>query len=140
MNLTKLGAACCALFFATSIHAAKPHPISTYIVDPVSCICDVATCTVSWTDAGADSYGVDVEFEAEWVEGDVDMSATAELDLDENWSCDGTTCSATGDFTAPDVPADADVSFKGKVKGMATGRDGDRPRDFVKTTADCTLI
>ena len=25
----------------------------------------------AWTDAGADSYGVDVEFEAEWVEGDV---------------------------------------------------------------------
>jgi hypothetical protein len=83
---------------------------------------------------------VDVEFEAEWMEGDVEMKSSAELDLDDNWMCEGFgTCSANGEFTLPDFPGDADIKFEGKVKGFDTGPDGVTSRDFVKATGACNL-
>jgi hypothetical protein len=125
---------------AGAIHAANPHSSPVFPVTEVSCDCDATTCTVSWADVGADSYGVDVEFEAEWLEGDVEMKASAELDLDDSWACDGGMCVATGDFVAPMVPVDAELKFVGKVKGLATGNGGSKPRDFMKTTGDCASI
>ena len=122
--------------------AKQPHPASAYDVRPVSCICtwgDTSSCEVSWTDAGAPGYGVDVEFEAEWMVDDVEMHSTAELDLDDDWMCDGVTCFASGDFSLPDFPSDADIKFIGKVKGFDTGRDGVTSRDFVKATGECNL-
>ena len=124
------------------VNAKQPHPASAYDVSPVTCTCswgDASSCEVSWTDAGAPGYGVDVEFEAEWTVDDIEMKSTAELDLDDNWMCDGATCYASGDFSLPDYPNDADIKFIGKVKGFDTGRDGITSRDFVKATGDCNL-
>ena len=129
----------CASFV---VNAKQPHPASPYDVGSVTCTCswgDTSTCEVSWGDAGAPSYGVDVEFEAEWMVDDVEMKSIAGLDLDDNWMCDGGTCSASGDFSLPDYPSDADIKFIGKVKGFDTGRDGVTSRDFVKATGDCNL-
>ena len=128
------------LSFATN--AKQPHPPSAYDVNPVTCTCswgEPSSCEVSWTDAEAPGYGVDVEFEAEWTANDVEMQSKAELDLDDNWTCDGVTCLASGDFSLPDYPSDADIKFVGKVKGFDIGRDGVTPRDFVKATGDCNL-
>lgn len=130
----------CASFI---VHAKQPHPLSPYDIGNVTCECDwfanPSTCTVSWADAEAASYGVDVEFEAEWLVDDVEMKSSAELDLDDNWMCDAGNCSASGEFELPEFPIDAEIKFVGKVKGFNTGRDGITPRDFVKATGDCNL-
>lgn len=125
------------------VHAKQPHPASPYDIGSVSCECDwfasPSACTVSWADVEAPSYGVDVEFEAQWLVDGVAMKSSAELDLDDNWMCDAGSCSATGEFALPEFPADAQVKFTGKVKGFDTGRNGTRSRDFVKATGDCNL-
>jgi hypothetical protein len=128
-------------FLPAAVNAQRSHPESTYPILNVTCECDwfafPTTCTVSWDDVQAPTYGVDVEFEAEWTMDDVKMTASAELDLDDNWSCDGTNCSASGNFELPDHPSDAETTFLGKVKGFETGRNGATPRDFVKATGAC---
>ena len=99
--------------FSFTTNAKQPHPASAYDVSPVTCTCswvEPSNCEVSWTDAGAPSYGVDVEFEAEWTADEVKMQSKAELDLDDNWTCDGVTCLASGDFSLPDYTSDADTS------------------------------
>lgn len=130
----------CAPF---AVHAKRPHPDPIYPITNVTCECDwsvdPATCTVSWDDVDAPTYGVDVEFEAEWVMDGVEMSSSAELDLDDNWICDGTRCSATGDFALPEFAEGAEIKFVGKVKGFDVGADGETSRDFVKATGACNL-
>ncbi len=125
------------------VNAKKPHPISPYVIADVACACDWVTvsntCTVSWDDVAAPSYGVDVEFEAEWLVDDVEMKSTAELDLDDNWMCVDGSCSASGEFGLPVYPVDAVIKFVGKVKGFDTGPDGITSRDFVKATGECNL-
>ena len=128
--------------FSFTTNAKQPHPASAYDVSPVTCTCswvEPSNCEISWTDAGAPSYGVDVEFEAEWTADEVKMQSKAELDLDDNWTCDGTICLASGAFSLPDYPSGADIKFVGKVKGFDTGSDGVTSRDFVKATGDCNL-
>ena len=130
----------CMSFTAT---AKKPHPASPYDVGSVSCTCDwsdTGSCEVTWGDAGAPTYGVDIEFEAEWMADDVEMKSKAELDLDDSWMCDDIgMCSASGEFSLPEYAPDADIKFVGKVKGFDTGPDGVTSRDFIKTSGDCNL-
>ena len=141
-NITLISIAASLACASFVVNAKQPHPVSPYDVGSVACTCswgDTSTCEVSWDDAAAPSYGVDVEFEAEWMVDDVKMKSTAELDLDDNWMCNGSTCSASGDFDLPAFPSDADIKFIGKVKGFDTGRDGITSRDFVKATGNCNL-
>jgi hypothetical protein len=147
---TLISAAIALGLAASAASAKKPHPEpALYTVGDlaVQCSCDWigGTCDVSWTDLASlgvtdvpVSYGADVEFEAEWMDGDVDMEATAEADVDD-YSCDGLTCSATVDFALPEYPVDAETSFVAKVKGFETGPDGETSRDFIKDVADCNL-
>ena len=141
-NITLISVAVSLACASFVVNAKQPHPVSPYDVGSVTCTCswgDTSTCEVSWDDAEAPSYGVDVEFEAEWMVDDVEMKSTAELDLDDNWMCNGSTCSASGDFGLPEFPSDADIKFVGKVKGFDTGRDGVTSRDFVKATGNFNL-
>lgn len=141
-NITLISIAASLACASFVVNAKQPHPVSPYDVGSVTCACswgDTSTCEVSWYDAEAPSYGVDVEFEAEWMVDDVEMKSTAELDLDDNWMCNGSTCSASGDFDLPEFPSDADIKFVGKVKGFDPGRDGITSRDFVKATGNCNL-
>ena len=137
--LVSLGAA------SLSAGAKNPHPESGYAIDNLDCTCDWSTepgsCTVSWDDSGAPAYGVDIEFEAEWMDGSgVEMETGAELELDDLWACAEGICSATGDFALPEgYPEDAEIEFEAKVKGFDNGRNGPRPRNFMKETADCNL-
>jgi hypothetical protein len=131
----------CASFV---VNAKKPHPTSPYDIADVTCACDWVTvpntCTVSWTHVGAPSYGVDVEFEAEWLVDGVEMKSTAKLDLDDDWMCEEIgTCTANGEFVLPEYSGDADIKFVGKVKGFDTGPGGSTPRDFIKATGACNL-
>ena len=130
----------CMSFAAT---AKKPHPDPLYNVGDVSCTCewsDTGSCEVTWLDAGAPTYGVDIEFEAEWMADDVEMKSKAELDLDDSWMCDGISmCSASGEFSLPEYAPDADYKFVGKVKGFVNGPEGETPRNFIKTSGDCNL-
>jgi len=146
MKMTALISVAVSLGIASfSAYAAKPHPVSSYIDLNVSCSCDWSTdpsaCTVSWSNVGAPAYGVSIDFEAEWVENGVSMSSGAELDLNDDWACDSVTgtCSAAGIFALPYYPADADISFDGKVKGFDNGPDGVTPRSFAKQTGACNL-
>ncbi|UCC56965.1 MAG: hypothetical protein JSU75_04275 [Gammaproteobacteria bacterium] len=143
-NITLISIAVSLACTSYAVNARKPHPVSPYDIGNVTCTCDwsvaPSSCTVSWSDVNAPGYGVDVEFEAEWMEGDVEMKSFAELDLDDNWMCDEFgACSASGEFVLPDFPADADIKFVGKVKGFDTGSDGVTSRDFVKATGACNL-
>jgi hypothetical protein len=141
-NITLISIAVSLAGASFVVNAKQPHPVSAYDVGSVTCTCswgDPSTCEVSWDDAEAPSYGVDIEFEAEWMVDDVEMKSTAELDLDDNWMCNGSTCSAGGEFDLPVFPSDADIKFVGKVKGFDTGRDGITSRDFVKATGNCNL-
>lgn len=135
---------------AFSAGAANPHPSPLLYAEGelnVSCTCDwtAGSCDVSWTDLASlgvvgvpVAYGADVEFEASWVESDVEMEASSEADVDE-YTCDGLTCTGTVDVVLPVYPAEADLSFEAKVKGFETGRDGPKSRDFIKDTAECNL-
>jgi len=141
-NITLISIAVSLASASFVVNAKQPHPVSAYDVGTVTCTCswgDPSTCEVSWDDAEAPSYGVDIEFEAEWMSDDVEMKSKAELDLDDNWMCNGSTCSAGGNFDLPVFPSDADIKFVGKVKGFDTGRDGITSRDFVKATGTCNL-
>jgi hypothetical protein len=130
-------------FASFSVNAARPLPVSPYSGFGVSCVCDWSTspgtCTVSWSDVGARTYGVGIEFNAEWNDGGVDMSSEAYLDLDENWACDSGGCSASGSFILPYYSPGAVIAFEGKVKGFNTGPDGVVPRNFAKETGTCNL-
>ena len=147
-RITLIATAVTIACVSLSASARKPHPINDYfngLDGNVLCECDwladPSTCTVTWPDVSAPTYGVSVEFEAEWMEGEVDMESSAEISLDDNWMCDGIdgSCSATGEFVLPEFPEDADIDFKGKVKGFNNGRDGATPRDFMKATGECNL-
>lgn len=135
-------------FASFSVNAKNPHPsmLATYngLYESVTCMCDwstdPSTCTVSWVDVNAPSYGVSIDFEAEWMEGDVEMESSAELNLDDNWLCDESgTCSASDEFDLADHPVDAVIKFVGKVKGFDIGSDGVRSRNFIKATGICNL-
>lgn len=125
------------------VNAAKPHPVSEYSDLGVSCTCDwltePSTCTVTWRDAGAPTYGVSIELEAEWDVNGVTTSSKAKLDLNDNWACDSATCSASGEFALPYYDGDATITFDGKVKAFNNGRDGVTPRNFAKETGACNL-
>jgi len=123
-NITLISIAVSLAGASLVVNAKQPHPVSAYDVGTVTCTCswgDPGTCEVSWDDAEAPSYGVDIEFEAEWMVDDVEMKSTAELDLDDNWMCNGSTCSAGGNFDLPVFPSDADIKFVGKVKALIFG-------------------
>jgi hypothetical protein len=140
-NITLISIAVSLAGASFVVNAKQPHPISAYNIETVTCTCNWvdSTCEVSWDDATAPSYGVDIEFEAEWMSDDVEMKSKAERDLDDDWVCNGTTCFAGGNFDLPVFPSDADIKFVGKVKGFDTGRDGITSRDFVKATGTCNL-
>ena len=108
------------------------------------------TCTVEWTtyDGAWEKFGADIEFEAEWFDVS-DMSADSETDIEE-YSCvdgdfdieadiDDQRCTATA--VAVVIPLHSDtgsIEFEAKVKGFDRGQKG--PKDFVKSTADCSPL
>ena len=147
MKKTALISMAVSLGLATlAANAARPNGVSPYMDLGVSCSCDwndsADTCTVSWSDVpGAQTYGGSIELRAQWVEIDTDMSRTAKHDLDEDWACDSVTgtCSASGEFSLPNYPDNAAVTFNGKVTGLNNGWDGVTRRDFAKGTGACNL-
>jgi len=130
---------------AITADAKNPHPEPEYEISNLECSCDWSaapgSCTVSWDDVDASAYGADIEFEAEWMDGSgVEMKTEAELELDDLWQCEAGVCSATAEFVLPGgYPAEAEVEFEARVKGFDNGRDGPKPRNFRKETADCNL-
>ena len=138
MHLRLLSAT--ALLLTASLEAAEPMSAAGIVVEPVICSCDQVGCTMTWTDAGADSYGATVEFEAAWTDAERERSAAAKLDLDDRWSCDGRRCIATATFETPNVPATAAISYEGLVRGLTLSMEGRDARDFIRTSASCRLI
>jgi hypothetical protein len=144
---------------ATAAYAARPavtqnsNDYSGTLEPACSCDWTAGSCTASWKDLGYLGilnlvYGADIEFEAEWTEEvtledgtvtQVSQSAAAEVDLDDIYTCDGTTCSATAAVVLPEYPDGAEVSFLTMVKAFENGSTGPRPRNFTKDTAVCNL-
>ena len=137
--------------------AKKPHPAQGDPAPVVDyCDCSAFTlvpdsipamyeslCSVQWTTPGDlwPAYGASVEYEAEWMVDDSEMSAGSETEI-EDYACVFTADDVCG---ADDVhvvidehPGDADVEFQLRVKGF--DNQGEVSRDFVKVTGDCSIV
>ena len=137
--------------------AKKPHPAHGDPAPVVDyCDCSVFTpvadsdpamfesyCSVQWTTPGDlwPAYGASVEYKAEWMVDESEMSAGSETEI-EDYACEFTTDDVCG---ADDVhvvidehPEEADVEFQLRVKGF--DNHGKVSRDFVKVTGDCSIV
>jgi len=136
-------------------NAKKPPNISDYDLEVLECSCDsvaglddevMYTCDVSWTDAIADAvnpatYGASIDVDVEWEENGVAMDGLDSVDLDYEWTevCELGTC------TVEDVQfmltnyTDQIVTLKAAIKAFNNRSEGRTPRNFVKSTLDCTV-
>jgi hypothetical protein len=140
------------LAFAKQPHPAQDNPA------PVVDICDCSAftlvpdsvpamyesyCSVQWTTPGDfwPAYGVSIEYEAEWMVDDSEMSAGSETEI-EDYACDfdvDDVCGADEVHVVIDEhPEEADVEFQLRVKGF--DNQGKTSRDFVKVTGDCSVV
>ena len=140
------------LAVAKQPHPAQPDPAP--VVD--SCDCSAFTlvpnsipamyesfCSVQWTTPGTywAAYGASIEYEAEWMVDDSDMSAESETEIEEYSCVYGTddVCNADDVHIVIDEhPVEATVEFQAKVKGF--NNNGEVSRDFVKVTGDCSIV
>ena len=137
--------------------AKKPHPVHGDPAPVVDfCECSAFTlvpdsipamyeslCSVQWTTPGNfwPAYGASIEYEAEWMVDESEMSVESETEI-EDYACEF----ATDDVcNADDVavvigehPAEAEVEFELRVKGF--DNNGKVSRDFVKVTGDCSIV
>ncbi len=138
--------------------AKKPHPAQhepAPVVD--SCECSAFTlvpdsepvlletlCSVQWTTPGAawPTYGASLEYEAEWMVDETELSIESETEVDSYICVFGTddVCNADGVVLSTlDHPVDATVEFQLRVKGFDNKSKGGGSRDFVKVRGDCTV-
>jgi hypothetical protein len=137
--------------------AKKPHPVQpdpAPVVD--SCDCSAFTlvpesdpamyetlCAVQWTTPGDywPAYGASIEYEAEWMVDETEMSTESEAEIDDYACVFGTddVCTASDvSIVVADHPAEAAVEFQARVKGF--DNHGPTSRDFVKVSGDCSVI
>jgi len=135
-------------------NAKKPPNISDYVLEVFSCSCvseqgpvegDVIyTCDVSWSDAIAGAanpatYGasIDVEWEQEGVR--VDGLRSVDLEYDWNEVCDGLACTVEDKKFMLTNYTDQTVELTAAVKAFENKSKGRTPRNFVKSTMDCSV-
>lgn len=135
-------------------NAKKPPNISDYVLEVFSCSCvseqgpvegDVIyTCDMSWSDAIAGAanpatYGasIDVEWEQEGVR--VDGLRSVDLEYDWNEVCDGLACTVEDKKFMLTNYTDQTVELTAAVKAFENKSKGRTPRNFVKSTMDCSV-
>ena len=137
--------------------ATKPHPVHDEPA-PVVDMCDCSAftlvpdsllamyesdCSVQWTTPGTfwPAYGASIEYEAEWMVDDSEMSTESETEI-EDYACVfdvDDVCGADDVHVVIDEhPAEAEVEFELRVKGF--DNNGKVSRDFVKVTGDCSIV
>jgi hypothetical protein len=137
--------------------AKKPHPLHGDPAPVVDfCDCSAFTlvpdsipamyeslCSVQWTTPGSfwNAYGASIEYEAEWMVDDSEMSVESETEI-EDYACVFATddvCNADNvTVVVGEHPAEAEVEFELRVKGF--DNNGNVSRDFVKVSGDCSII
>ena len=137
--------------------AKKPHPVHgdpAPIVD--SCLCSAFTlvpdsipamyeslCSVQWTtpDNFWPAYGASIEYEAEWMVDDSELSVESETEI-EDYACvfgtDDVCIAEDVPVVIGEHPVEAEVEFELRVKGF--DNNGRGSRDFVKVSGDCSII
>lgn len=165
LKLTALAAVMAMVIVPMTANAKKYHPTSNPDTTVDSCTCDEwvwvdstdivlghwsSECDVQWTaeDATGLAYGASIEYEAEWMVEETDMSGESETEVeDDAYSCmtgdyDGEGDDADEQCSAEDVAVTAPVvgdpaiqSFELRVKGFY--KDSKGRRDFVKDTGSC---
>jgi hypothetical protein len=147
-----------AIMYSVSVpmlaNAKQPHPVQPEPAPGVDfCDCSAFTpvpdsdmyesyCSVQWTTTGNywPAYGASIEYEAEWMEDDSEMSVGSETEIEE-YSCvfgADDVCNANDVHVVIDGhPEEAEVEFQAKVKGF--DNKGEGSRDFVKVTGDCSI-
>ena len=135
-------------------NAKKPPNTNEYDPAVSSCSCAsvqgefegdvIYTCDVSWANVIADSYDTatyGASIEVEWAEEgtEMDRSASAEIEYDD-WSevCDGATCTVEKQFKLENYTGQI-VTLTAAVKAFDNRSDGERPRNFVKSTRECEV-
>ena len=134
-------------------NAKKPANISDYDLEVLSCSCEseqlsddevLYTCNASWTDAIAGAanpatYGASIE--VEWEQEGVAMDGLRSVDLEYDWieACDMTACTVEGKQFILTNYTDQVVTLTAAVKAFENRAQGKTPRNFVKSTLDCTV-
>ena len=134
-------------------NAKKPENISDFDLEVGSCSCtteqtpdeDVLyTCDVSWTSAiynavNPATYGASID--VEWEQEDVAMDGLKSVELEYDWDeiCDATECKVEDKQFILTNYTDQVVTLTAAVKAFENRAQGKTPRNFVKSTLDCTV-
>ena len=134
-------------------NAKKPVNTNEYEVEVLTCSCAsetladdevLYTCDVSWTDAIAGAanpatYGASID--VEWEQEDVPTEYWRSVDLEYDWTeaCNLTTCTVEDKQFILTNYTDQIVTLTAAVKAFENKSGGKTPRNFEKSTLDCSV-